>query len=320
MKSERLLSLMILLANHESVTAPGLARRFGVSVRTIYRDIAALSASGVPVITETGRSGGISLIKEFRIDRNVVKPTELGHVLSGLQGLATAVSDPVLQESLEKYRNLVPRPSRQAALSAPRPLELHMELAPSRRERDTIDTIRQAAVLGRLLAIEYGDASGRQTLRTVEPYALVFQWSAWYLYAWCRLRGEYRNFKLARISRAEQLGERFVTRQPDLASRPWKQDWESLPFDDLVLRFSPGARLAVQEHFEPEQICPEADGASIVRVRLPVDEWVVSFLAGFGGKLEVLAPPALRERMRRHAEEMLAHYRPAGFTPNPDTF
>ena len=310
MKSERLLSMMILLANRERVSASQLARRYGVSVRTIYRDIETLSASGVPIVTETGRSGGISLIEDYRIDRNVVKPTELGHVLSGLQGLATVLPDPALQDSVEKYRNLLSRAPTTLAPTVPRPLELHMELTPSPREQSVIATIRQAAGLGRLLVIEYADASGRLTRRSVEPYAMVFQWSGWYLYAWCRLRGQYRNFKLTRIRSVEQPGERFVSRQPDLASRPWTQDWESLPFSDLVLEFRPSARLLVLEHFDPAAITLHPDGSSTVHTRLPVDDWVVSFLASLGGDLEVREPPELRERLRRHAAAILERYQP----------
>lgn len=315
MKSERLLSIMILLANRQQVSAPELAKRYKVSVRTIYRDIETLSASGVPVVTETGRSGGISLLPDFRIDRNVVKPAELGHVLSGLQGLATVLPDPALQESLEKYRNLLPRIVPSQSPTVPKPLELHMELTPSRRDRQTIDTIRQASGLGRLVAIEYADAAGRLTRRTVEPYALVFQWSAWFLYAWCRLRGEYRLFKLSRIRGIETQGERFASRHPDLASRPWTRDWDSEPPAETLLRFRPSARLVALEHFASDQIATDADGSLLVRTRLPLNDWAVGWLASFGGNLEVLSPAALRDRLRAHALAMLANYSQNTDTP-----
>jgi predicted DNA-binding transcriptional regulator YafY len=312
MKSERLLSIMILLANRRQVSAPELAERYGVSVRTIYRDVAALSASGVPVVTETGRGGGISLIEDYKIDRTVVKPSELGHVVSGLQGLATVLPDPAIQESLEKFRNLVPRAPDERALAVPKPLELHLELSPSRRESRSIATIRQAASLGRLVRLDYSDGSGRLTSRQVEPYALVFQWSSWFLYAWCRLRGAWRLFKLSRIRGVEQLGERFASRRPDLESRPWTKDWDSEPPVPAVLRFLPHARQAALEHFEPEQIEELADGSVLVRSRFPLNDWTTSWLAGFGGALEVLEPATIRNRLRAHAEAILACCATAG--------
>ncbi|MDR0273485.1 MAG: HTH domain-containing protein, partial [Clostridiales bacterium] len=88
MQSNRLFEIIYVLLNKKSVTAKDLAERFGVSTRTIYRDVDTLSLSGIPIYTEKGKGGGISLLPEFVLSKSILSEREQNEILNALQGLS----------------------------------------------------------------------------------------------------------------------------------------------------------------------------------------------------------------------------------------
>jgi predicted DNA-binding transcriptional regulator YafY len=348
MKSQRLLAITMLLLGRDSVSAPELAKRFEVSVRTIYRDIEALSEAGIPIVAYPGAGGGYGIMGDFKIDRSLLKPVELGQLSSTLGSLSKAIGDARLGQVADRLKALSPRrpaPRRAeaaggagappngggAAARKPRLLGgpeaaaargessaagaaagtaaaaaspenyLFIELAPAAREREKIGVLRRAIEEGRLVDFSYVDSGGKPSRRSAEPYALVFTWQAWYLYAFCRARDDFRLFKIARMKGPTLAPERFRRREVDLDSRPWNSGWEEAsPFRETRIRFADAARI--EEHFAERDIEPEPDGGAIIRTVLPADEWAVSFLLGLGIPFEVLEPPELRAMVAERAE------------------
>ena len=109
MKADRLLAITMLLLGRESVAAPELARRFEVSVRTIYRDIEALSDAGIPVVAYPGSGGGYGIMRGFKIDRSLIRPEELEQVTATLTSLASALGDERMGRTADRLKAIVPR-------------------------------------------------------------------------------------------------------------------------------------------------------------------------------------------------------------------
>jgi predicted DNA-binding transcriptional regulator YafY len=308
MKAERLLAITMLLLNRDCVSAPELARRFEVSARTIYRDIEALCEAGIPIVAYPGSGGGYGIMGEFKIDRSLVRPEEIGQITAALTSLSSALGDRRMSETVDRLRALERR-GREAA----RPVAgriatgnyLFIELAPAAREREKIGELRRAIEENRLVRFAYVDAEGKTSRRGAEPVALVFTWQAWYLYAWCRRRDAFRLFKIARIADLQVEAARFAPRAVDLDARPWNSAWPaSSPFLPSRIRFSDAARI--EEHFDAQNIEALPDGGALVRTSLPADEWAVSYLFGLGIPFEVLEPEPLRRLVAERASAILA--------------
>ncbi|MER5275642.1 YafY family protein [Streptomyces sp. NPDC002809] len=327
MKSDRLLSILLLLRTRRLVPATELAERLDVSVRTIYRDVEALSASGVPVYAERGRHGGIVLLPGYRTDVTGLTADESRALfVLASDGVHAALGlDDAIGSALRKVMAALPAPHRPAAeLTSRRILVDPVRWMSGPRAAVDIADLHDAVFADRRLRLRYRH-SGTRAARTytVDPYGLVVKAGVWYLVA--DREGEPRLFRADRV-RGAALTEDPVVRRPgaELA-----QVWEELrrqveerPGEvtlrvrvhrsrlDLFLRLNAGVLAG-----EPK---PEGGGAWL-RAELAVEsvEWARSLLS-FGPNVEVLAPPEARAVLAAHAAAVMALYggpgpgRPAG--------
>jgi predicted DNA-binding transcriptional regulator YafY len=323
-KSDRLLSILLLLQTRGQVPAHQLAERLEVSVRTIYRDVEALSAAGVPVYAERGRHGGIALLPGYRTDVTGLTADESRALfILAAQGAHRALGlDAALGSALRKVMAALPEPHRPAAeLTSRRILvESSRWMGPPHREVD-VSALQDAVFADRRLRIRYRH-SGTDTPRTytVDPYGLVSKSGVWYLVA--DRRGVPRLFRADRM-RAAQVTDAPVRRRPGVElADAWavlKRRVEDRPGTvevtarvhrsrfDLFLRMCGNALL---DHPDPA-----ADAEWItVRLGYPVLAAVRTLLP-FGDRLEVLEPPGARAELARGAAEITGLY--AGSGPAP---
>ncbi|MEU6845056.1 YafY family protein [Streptomyces sp. NPDC046716] len=316
MKSDRLLSILLLLQTRGRVPAHELATRLEVSVRTIYRDVDALSASGVPVYTERGRHGGIALLPGYRTDVTGLTADESRALfILASQGAHTALGlDEALGSALRKVMAALPEPHRPAAeLTSRRILvESSRWMGPPPREVD-VSALQDAVFADRRLRIRYRH-SGTDTPRTytVDPYGLVSKAGVWYLVADRRA--------VPRLFRADRTHSVTVTDAP-VERRPgveladaWavlKRQVEDRPGGievtarvhrsryDLFLRMAGGSLIER----------PEDDAGEWITVRLGYGVLgATRMLLPFAGHLEVLEPPQVREELARCAAEITRLY------------
>jgi predicted DNA-binding transcriptional regulator YafY len=200
MRAERLLSILMTLQRGHGMTAGELADRLGVSVRTIFRDIDALSGMGVPVYTEPGRGGGIRLIEGYSSDLTGLSSGEAealaliaSPALVGVRELDTPA-----RTALDKLAAAVPSMHQLRAQHARG--RLLFDTKPWFRSRDTspfLDLLRVAIWKNECVQLSYERSNGEQKDYLVEPYALVVKIDTWYLIG--RVRQEMRVFRLSRI-------------------------------------------------------------------------------------------------------------------------
>jgi len=296
-RSERLLALILTLADGRLHPAPALAGRFGVSERSIYRDMDLLSGMGLPIEALAGRDGGYRVLPGYTLDRSILDESEVAAVLAALEGL----------EGIAGGRDGA-RAKLAALLSKAgphRPSWIRLELAGLERDRGRIELLRDAIEDRRLVEIAYRDSQGQASRRRVEPVAVVYLWQAWYLWAWCRLREGFRLFKLARIDSARDLMTRFEPR-PEPSPDAWKKEWESQAPSALVLEIDPASAARADEWFGPSPAL--ADGGRLVRVDLPVNDWLMGFLLSFGPGLKVLEPEGLGLALADRAKAIWENY------------
>ncbi|GAA2424478.1 helix-turn-helix transcriptional regulator [Streptomyces glaucus] len=210
MKFDRLLSILLLLQQRGSVPATELARRLEVSVRTVYRDVEALSAAGIPVYAERGRYGGVRLLPGFRTDLTGLTRDEARALFVLVrQSVHSALGlDRALGSALRKMMAALPAPHRPAAELTSRRLLIDPDgWSGGRRDHSGLDELHDAVLADRRLRIAYRH-SGRAAVDvySVDPYGLVSKAGTWYLVA--------DRAGRPRLFRADRLRGVAVTTEP----------------------------------------------------------------------------------------------------------
>lgn len=322
MRAGRLLSTLILLQTRGRVPAESLARRFGVSVRTVYRDIDQLSAAGVPVFAERGRNGGFSLLDGFRTTLTGLTPDEAGALMFAGIGMAAADLGIGTEAAAAQLKMLASLPARTGARAAQAGSRFHLDpfnWYARAKAPGLLPRLASAVWNDRRVDIAYESWKGAVT-RVAEPLGLVLKAGVWYLVA--AVSGTTRVYRVSNIRRLEVLESGF--RRPprfDLA-RAWTEsalDFESRLFSGratvrlsaegrrILREVSPAAADAVDAHGRP---CPPAGW---VEAQIPVEgeAYAARQLLGLGPEFEVRGPPGLRRAVEAAASALArAHRRP----------
>jgi predicted DNA-binding transcriptional regulator YafY len=307
MKIERLLAIVVLLLNRRKVTARELADRFEVSIRTVYRDIAALNGAGIPVISSQGHDGGLAIPDGYKLSRQLLSPRDLQAMLATLRGVNQAMANKDLQRIIETLDTLLPKDGETLRLHGQRSFIVDITpWGPSATPAHSVETVQRAVDGALLLDFSYTDASGRGSERTVEPHVLVYKGYAWYLLAWCRLRRDFRLFRLSRMAAPRPRSESFVRRDIGDIQRFFR--FECASTLAVALRCTPAVRSKVEEYFPGAELTRDEAGWTTIHVELPDDPWIFSFILGFGSDIEILAPDSWRRRVEKILLEMRKLY------------
>ena len=298
MKINRLLEIVIILLNRETVTARELANRFGVSSRTIYRDIDALSSAGVPVYTNKGNGGGISLLEDYTLSKVMLSKSESEGLLLALKTMG-ATSYPEADAIIDKLGSIF------KSNQANDWIEVDFEGWSSNvNEQNKFSKIRDAIINNQVISFDYVNANGNKSNRSAEPVKLIFNAYTWYLIAYCLLRDSHRIFRLSRI-RNVQITQRHFTKRE---MQEHENQEASIPFVELRLRCDEKVLNRLYDTFDGECIIKNDDGSYDLAVSLPEEEWVYGYILSLGGYAEVLEPEHIREIIKIRAKEILDKY------------
>ncbi|MER6073045.1 YafY family protein [Streptomyces sp. NPDC001817] len=318
MKSDRLLSILLLLQTRGRVPAHELADRLEVSVRTIYRDIEALSASGVPVYAERGRHGGIELLAGFRTDVTGLTADESRALfILAAQGAHAALGlDAALGSALRKVMAALPVPYRPAAeVTSRRILVDATRWKSGPQQAVDLQVLQDAVFADRRLKLRYRHSGEREPRTyTVDPYGLVAKAGVWYLVA--DRRGAPRLFRADRIRSARALDEPVRRRAGVELADAWealRRQVEERPGDgvDVTVRVR-RERLDMFQRMMAAQLTelPDDDGESdwvTARLTYPALRAVRQLLA-FSDQVELLDPPEARAELLAGARSVAALY------------
>ncbi len=299
-KLARLMEITTLLLNRRTVTARELAERFGISVRTIYRDVEELAAAGIPVYMSKGNGGGISLLENYILSKTLLSEQESGNILLALKTLQ-ATQYPEIEKIFEKLTAVFKNTQANDWVD----IDL-MHWGSSPNEKNKFSDIKQAIINKQVISFEYVNTNGERSSRAVEPLKLFYKGSSWYLVGFCRKRGSHRLFRISRIKNVRVTSEVFSAKDiPD-----WEQDGLEKPpsLISIKLRFSDKVLNRLYDEFDESQITKKADGALEVVVKWPEDEWLYGYILSYGSFVEVLEPSHIRSNIIKRTRETLKIY------------
>lgn len=296
----------MLLLDKKRLTASELARHFGTSERTVYRDIDALSLAGVPLAAEAGPGGGYSLAEGWSLDRGFLSPDEVLSLMSAVSSIQEATRDRRLASVMGKLGAISRAPS---TCAGPLPPSLELSLSPWGMRppgSEEAGVLRAAIEDRRLVRFSYESFRGPTVGREVEPYAIAIGGSTFYLHGWCRLRSAFRLFRLSRITDLSVLPRRYDPRAHGPVPSPWSAGWGGVETLRVRLRFPPSARLAVLDSFQRDEILTCVDGSLEASFSWPEADPPLRFILGFGPGVEVLEPISLRDALGEAAAAIAA--------------
>ena len=304
---DRLLALILYLQSRRVVTADELAKHFELSVRTIYRDLAALGEAGVPILAEAGV--GYTLMRGYHLPPVNFSTEEASALVIGglLVGqFADAAVTEKMHSALLKIRAVLPRENQERIARLERGLATTAHVQkPAQAE---LSLLQQA--LSNLLILRFNYRSGGRpeaTERIVEPCGLIYYLERWHLIAWCRTARDYRDFRTDRMASVTALRETFTPRENFSLERYIR----AMPAPTLhaKVKFTPPAADRAKREWwlgviDEEQV---SDGMILT---LATVEWdiLIRWLLSFECEITVLSPERLRESLVTAAGKIEAHH------------
>ena len=307
MQIDQLFELVYVLIDKKQVTAKEMAQRFGVSTRTIYRWVDALSVSGVPVYTQNGRGGGIAISEQYALDTKVLSEEERLAIVSSVKALNTLSGNPASVvnaniKAAEKISGLVEKDTDW----------LEVDFAPWSPEgssvRQVFGTLRDCILQKKQVTFDYFSGDGRVEHRIVHPWKLIYKGQAWYLQGWCTLRKAERFFKLTRIQNLDMTGRAAnITKINKPAP---KENFNYHPeLLTIKAKIYPQKISYLLDTFICSDVIPHKEGSVTATFSVPQDDWVYELLLSFGPHMKIISPKPVREKVLALAKNVLEKYK-----------
>lgn len=302
MKLDRLLGILTVLLQKDRITAPELAKKFEVSRRTIGRDIDTMCRAGIPIIAHQGSGGGISIAEGFKLDKSVLTVDELSGIIAALKGIGSVSEQSKTERVLEKLHV-----NTDAVVSMCEPIIIDLASHYKEQLTNKIEQIKRAVLCGQIIAFDYFYDKG-ESHRRIEPYFVIFQWTAWYVFGFCLEQSDFRLFKLQRLWNLSLCDERFVPREVPAEKRNFKAWFEEDKESKLVALFDPSEKHRLMETYGLHCF-EETAGGLHVEIGFTKRDYILTWLLGFGGKVKVLEPEFIVEDLKNAAENILLRYK-----------
>ena len=297
MQESRLFKIIYHLLDKGQATAPELAEEFEVSVRTIYRDIDALSSAGIPVYAEVGRNGGIHLMNDFVLDRAVLSEEEKQEILTALQSInfTKNISNSQTLQKLSAIFNI----------SSENWLEVDFSRwGDNGTDNEKFELLKSAVIYQKCVKITYANSYGTISERIIKPLKMSYKSMSWYLKAYCTEKQDYRIFKLTRIIDLEVLADGFCKSPfPEFDETPGQA------YNTIVLRFPKSMSYRVYDEFDKTRVTQKENGDLIVSAEMPEDEWLIGYLLSFGSQVDIIETAYLGDIVAEQAKKIYEKYK-----------
>ena len=296
----RLFQIVYILMEKEKVTAKELAEKLEVSVRTINRDIEKLSEARIPVYATKGRSGGISLLSDFVLNKKVLTEEEKSSILSSMRVMeAVAYEDE--QQALNRLEEFFGE-------SAQDWIEVELDSwGQGGFDQERFRLLKDAVLRHKKITFEYMGMK-ESSSRKVQPHKLVFRSQSWYVYGFCELRLDFRYFKFRRIEKLTVTEERFVPRElPEEKAHYVEME------DTFEATFAIDKCMAYRVCDElPVHLAKAENGRFIFTAPNAHESWFYNYIFSYGPYAEVLGPAEVRREMEKRVEQIYNRYQKPG--------
>lgn len=295
--NNRLFEIVYILLQKKKVTAKELAEKFEVSTRTIYRDVETLSGANVPIYATQGKDGGIALLDRFVLNKTILSEEEQNQILFALQSMKN-VSGQDEKGVLEKLSALFNK-----AVNDWIKIDFSTWKKDAAQEAK-FEMIKKAILNKSRIEFLYYNSNGEKSKRIVEPLQIWFKDKSWYLMSFCKLKEDYRIFKIARMKEIKMLREHFERDLP----KEQKDKTRDFKIISLKLEISKAMAYRVYDEFESEGISKNRNGDFVVKAEYPENEWVWGYVLSFGEYVKVLSPKRAREIIKGKLKKSLEKY------------
>ena len=308
MQIDQLFEFVYILIDKKQVTAKEMSKHFGVSVRTIYRWMDALSVSGVPVYSMKGRGGGIAISEKYAIDKRILSEEERLAIVSSVKAFNSLSGNPasavnVNIKAAEKISGLVTKDTDW----------LEVDFAPWSPEgsevRNLFGILRESILKKRQITFDYFTGDGRSEKRIVHPWKLVFRGQSWYLSGWCTTRKAERFFKLTRMRNLALTSKSANITRNIAVSEPAKTPEFSASLIQIKAKITQEKISYLMDSFICSEIKPQKNGFVNVTFTAPDTPWLCEILLSFGPQIKIISPAKVKNKIAEMAGEIIEMYK-----------
>ena len=301
MKIDRLIGILSILLQRDKVTSIELAEKFEVSRRTILRDIESINMAGIPIVSKQGQGGGISIMNGYKIDSTLLSSGDMQAILSGLRSLDSI-------SGTNRYRQLMEKLSADDVTSVNADNHIIIDLSSWYKSAiaGKIELIKQAIEQRHLITFRYFSPNG-ESERRIEPYHLVFQWSAWYVWGYCTERQDYRMFKLTRITELAitdyDCEDRAVPKYVSDKLRHTKGEIKA------TVKFDISVKWRIIDEFGVDFLKYDESGNLIMDFTWSDKRSFFSYILTFGNNAEIIEPSEYRQEFAKLTKNIYRKYK-----------
>ena len=310
MQIDQLFEFVYILIDKKQVTAKEMSEHFGVSMRTVYRWIEALSVSGVPIYSLKGRGGGIAISENYALDKTLLSEEERLAILSSVKALNNLSGNPASlvnanMKAAEKLSHLVQSNTDW----------LEVDFSPWSPEgqevRQLFGTLRECILKKRQVEFDYYGGSGKTERRVVHPWKLVYRGQAWYLLGWCNSRKAERYFKLSRMINVKQTGRlaNVMMQETGKAENTSVASEKNPTLIKIKAKISANKAFYLLDSFACSETKTGSDGSLIVTFTAPDSDWLIGNLLGYGADLKIISPKKIRDAVIKEAIGVIELYK-----------
>lgn len=311
-KFDRVITTLVLLQSKRLITAQWLADHFGVSVRTVYRDVQTLKTAGVPIIGDPG--AGYSILEDYRLSPVALSRDEALALLTAGKFITSFANDSLQQQAqsaLTKIRAVLRSADKEALSNLEEGLAFQSRYRPE--GSDGLQQLLNAVASQQALRLAYQRADGTPSERIVEPIGCYHYYGRWYLAAYCLKRADYRTFSVHRIQQFWVLQEPFEAERQSLQTylQQQQETWKAQQtFYEIELLFSAEVLNFVDREKAHYGVVGEKEEEQSRRIFLRNNslEVVARWLITYTNQVQVLRPFALHFRLQELATELYQHY------------
>ena len=307
MQIEELFEFVYILIDKKKVTAREISERFGVSTRTVYRWLEALSLSGIPVYSMKGRGGGIAISEKYALDNRILSDEEKLAILSSVKALNSLSGNQ--NSAVNANSRAVEKLSRLVSGDAD---WLEVDFAPwspdGQDVRKLFSTLRESILKKRQLAFDYFRGDGNLEKRIVHPWKLIYKGQAWYLQGWCTSRKAERFFKLTRMRNVELTGRSATVTKKEIPAESEKRMQKEPNLLNIKALIFPPRISYLLDTFICSQVLPQKDGSILATFSVPDVDWIYDMLLSFHANMKIISPEAVREKVLSLAKNVQKLY------------
>lgn len=315
MQIDQLFEFVYILIDKKQTTATEMAKRFGVSTRTIYRWLDALSVSGVPVYSLKGRGGGIAISENYAMDKRILSEEERLAIISSVKALNSLSGNPASLvnaniKAAEKITGLATKDTDW----------LEVDFSPWSPEGTIVSslfaTLRECILKKRMVSFDYFRGDGNMEQRLVHPWKLVYKGQAWYLQGWCTSRKAERFFKLSRMRNVSMTGRtanitKAAAGELNLKNNFSEQTSASQKQPSLLTikaKVFPASISYLLDTFICSEVIPHKDGSITATFTVPDQDWIYNMLLSFNANMKIISPKSVREKVLSLAKDIQKLY------------